>query len=379
MAEDRSTTREYRQYREALRAAAGYRCEYCGISEGALTPIEVTGTGLFLIDHYFPKSTHPHLMYQYDNLVYSCMFCNREIGPSQPVGERPEERLLIRRNPEYEKHLRLNGDGTLEALTETGEFTLKLANLNDPRKVRLRRLEEQTRGERRRIIDLLLSMYSKLENAAGSPSQQLAIRQELDAMAAALRQTYGDLPEAIDLNRPDKSEILVFDSLEAERQLTPFIMSYLRNKPDDFRRLDPGVFEQLVGEFFSSWGYEVKLLGRNSRTGADIMALRKEQPPGFELRYLIEVKRERNRIGIEEIHRVLGVLFSEKQVRGWDIAFLFSASGFKDFRKTSPDELRKLGLVLKGESDIRQYLLDYRPRIDGGLWLPSSWHKGEFN
>jgi HJR/Mrr/RecB family endonuclease len=379
MAEDRESQRGYKQYREALRAAAGYRCEYCGVSEGALTPIDVTGTGLFAIAHYFPQSTHPHLAKRFENLVYSCRFCNHAIGNSPPICDRPELRLIYRRNPDYEMHLQLNSDGILEALTDTGSFTLQLANLNDPRKVRLRRFEKEKQVERRRIIDSLLAIYSLLETEALPPDKQLSIREELSRMAVKLRETYGDLPDAIDVHRINKADILVFDSLEAERQLTPFIISYLRNKPDDFLRLDPQVFEQLVGEFFSSWGYEVKLLGRNPRTSADILALRKEEPPGFELRYMIEVKRERNRIGIEEIQRTLGVFLSEKPTRGWDVAFLFSASGFKDFRKTSPADLRKLGLVLKDGVDIRRYLLEYRPRVDGGLWLPNGWHRGEFN
>ena len=128
-----------------------------------------------------------------------------------------------------------------------------------------------------------------------------------------------------------------------------------------------------MAEYFASLGFKVKLLGRNPRTGADIIAVRTEDSIGVEIRYMIEVKRHKNLIGIEEIDRVLGALHREKERIGWHLALVVSVSGFKDFRSTNPEHLKMLGIELKDGADVASYLRSYKPRPEGGLWLPRRW------
>jgi hypothetical protein len=268
----------------------------------------------------------------------------------------------------------LREDGFLEPLTESAHYTAKVVDLNDPWKVETRRLEQEARRHRLSLVHEILEL---MEEPGESEDPLLRNRSLpiLQRAARELRDSYIRLPEAVDLDA-DRVQVKLFDCLEAEKELTPFILSHLRQTPTDIMRLDAYVFEQLVAEFFASWGYSVQLLGRDPRSGADIMALSAEEPLGIERRYLIEVKRHRNRIGIEEIRRTLGVFALEKERYGWDIAFLVSASGFRDFRMASVSDLRHHGLVLKDGLDIKKWLGAYKPRTDGGLWLPQAWEDG---
>ena len=172
----------------------------------------------------------------------------------------------------------------------------------------------------------------------------------------------------------EQDRIFTFDALEAEKTLTAHIMSHLRHTPTHMARLNPYVFEELIAEFYAAKGLTTFSLGRDPSSGADIMALSKDIF-GDEFRYLIEVKRHKDRIGIEEIHRILGVMKLEKPIHGWDVAVLWSASGFCDFRKTTPSDLRKFGLQLKDADNIEECLRDYRPSTQGGLWLPNDWRQ----
>jgi len=353
-----------RDTRERLRREFGYRCGYCCIAESSLCH----GTPRW-IEVYHPAHTHLELEDSRDYLVYVCPFCSR----ARQVTHSDHAKLLNRRMPAYRQSFRLEDNGTLTPLTSSAEYTANVMDLNDPRKVELRRQESEMRQHREELLPQLLAGIDGLE-ALDKPDAGNTLN-VLRMLVRTLQGIYAQLPEPIDLDG-EEPDIHVLDCLELEKQLTPWIVSHLQKSPNDIRRLDPHVFEQLIAEFFASWGYDVKLLGRDPMTGADIMALKSESPPGVEIRYLIEVKRHRDRIGIQEIHRILGVLSLEKPLHGWDVAFLFSASGFKDFRKASAEDLRRFGLVLKDDTDIADYLRSYTPRTDGGLWLPQDWEPG---
>lgn len=99
----------------------------------------------------------------------------------------------------------------------------------------------------------------------------------------------------------------VSDVVEKSRELTPYLISYLKNNHDDLRKLPWQIFEHLIAEFFASWGYEnVHIVGRDAKTSADIFAMKKADSSGVQIRYFIEVKRWKKPVGIEVINQVVG-------------------------------------------------------------------------
>ena len=136
---------------ESVRARANFACEYCGITE-------TDAGGELSVDHFQPQCEKGSD--ELANLVYSCFRCNLHKGNYWPT--RPTEVMLWNpRQGPADQHLLPLADGTLHAITPTGEQTLRRLKLNRPALIamRIRRLQqrEETRllGE---IRDLLLSL-----------------------------------------------------------------------------------------------------------------------------------------------------------------------------------------------------------------------------
>ncbi|MBI1904528.1 MAG: restriction endonuclease [Planctomycetia bacterium] len=167
--------------------------------------------------------------------------------------------------------------------------------------------------------------------------------------------------------------VQVTSVIEDAAQLTPYLISHLKDRPSDLRNLPWAVFEHLIAEFFSSWGYEgVRIVGRNPRTGADIVAMRKPDSAGVKVRYFIEVKRWRNRVGVQVIDRVLGAILGEKHKHGYHLGMIVSLAGYSEMKKYTPSELTLLGIELRDGSHVNEWLREYRFNRKG-LWLPNPY------
>src|SRR5262245_13504879 len=64
---------DYSNYKPCLRDEFLFRCVYCLERERWMSDSE----GSTSIDHYQPKSVYSTLTNDYDNLLYSCIRCNR--------------------------------------------------------------------------------------------------------------------------------------------------------------------------------------------------------------------------------------------------------------------------------------------------------------
>ena len=85
------------------------------------------------------------------------------------------------------------------------------------------------------------------------------------------------------------------------------MIAHLKSHKDDIERINPEVFEHLVAEFLAAGGFDdVRLVGRNRRTQADIFAATKVGAFGVPMRLFVEAKRWRNRVGMEVINQVFG-------------------------------------------------------------------------
>ncbi|CEG25310.1 HNH endonuclease [Bacillus sp. B-jedd] len=73
------TYSNYRSYKDNLAKDFNNRCGYCDAFDGWIGGIKV-----YHIDHFAPKSKFPHLTHTYENLIYSCPFCNLNKGDDWP-------------------------------------------------------------------------------------------------------------------------------------------------------------------------------------------------------------------------------------------------------------------------------------------------------
>jgi hypothetical protein len=130
--------KDYREYREELRFDFWYSCAYC-----TMTELESRGIG-FDIDHYYPRKTHPQLINEYENLMWSCQRCNRCKSDFSP----DEEDILVgnviirpdRDDPREHYELR---QCFLEGKTPTGNFNIEWLDLNRQQLRRLREIRER--------------------------------------------------------------------------------------------------------------------------------------------------------------------------------------------------------------------------------------------
>ena len=112
----------YRLYKGELRADFNYRCGYCDSTDeyfGGLSGAH--------IDHFAPKSKFPTLATQYDNLVYSCPFCNRAksnkwLGNDANIPNDGKEGFVDPCSDEFDRHLTRRASGEIVPKTRLGEY-----------------------------------------------------------------------------------------------------------------------------------------------------------------------------------------------------------------------------------------------------------------
>lgn len=138
--------------RQSVRERAYFKCEFCGISE-------TDSGGELTTDHFQPQSKDGSD--QADNLVYCCFRCNT--FKSDYWGDEPGKTPLFNpRNDSYDEHFWLSDSGRLLALTDVGEFSIKLLRLNRQPLVTKRQIvhqqieEELILGQSQKAIELLI-------------------------------------------------------------------------------------------------------------------------------------------------------------------------------------------------------------------------------
>lgn len=116
---------DYASYRDWLRDEFTFRCVYC-------LKRELWGELLaaFHLDHFVPQSQDPTKALEYDNLVYVCASCN-SLKSDLLV---PDPCQIA-----YGHCVRVNDDGTIEALNEEGERLVDKLRLDSPDRPRFRR------------------------------------------------------------------------------------------------------------------------------------------------------------------------------------------------------------------------------------------------
>lgn len=250
-------------------------------------------------------------------------------------------------------------------------------------------LEQQTKEilarfpeELRVFVELRFGIQGRPKHSHAELARVLGlpVKRVREAEAHALRgMTYGGA-ESIDLGlsalRVNRSPSpAIADAIEKIDRLTPELIAHLRERQDDLRKVRWGVFEHLVGEFLAEQGFrDVRLVGRDPSTSADLYSTLVVDSAGVTVRFFIEVKRWRERVGITVINEVLGAMITERERHGWHAGMIVAIGGFADLRNYSRMQLDLRGVQLKERSDLLRWLSHYRPNANG-LWLPNPKRK----
>lgn len=105
------------------------RCAYCDDADRFNG-----GKRNYQVDHFAPESKFPELKFIYENLMYSCPYCNRAkwdvwVGPDDQTAVVDEKGFISPCSNEYYRHLTRNDDGTISSLTPLGEYMRKQLKL----------------------------------------------------------------------------------------------------------------------------------------------------------------------------------------------------------------------------------------------------------
>jgi len=160
------------------------------------------------------------------------------------------------------------------------------------------------------------------------------------------------------------------EPLESIKRVSPELMRNLKYEHANITKVPAIVFEEIVAELLAGMGWnEVRLVGRSSETSADILAGHFLPDGVTPIRIFIEVKRWKDRIGVEVFNQVLGAMVSERERFGWHQAWIMALGGAADTQKFSREEWRTKGLEVKDKADLFTWLDGYQPN-QNGLWLP---------
>lgn len=151
--------------------------------------------------------------------------------------------------------------------------------------------------------------------------------------------------------------------VEACRILSHELLAYLRRHPDALYRIDPKVFEQLVAEILSSYGFDVDLNVGLPAGEADIIALSKDAF-GKRLGYLVECKRyaPRRHVSIGQVARLYELKRASEGQLGIPFAMFVTTSDFtRDAKQFYGD---RWDLDLKNCDALLEWLRTYSNKND---------------
>ena len=118
--------------REFVRRRAEFCCEYCRIPESVFVLT-------FQIEHIVAKS-HGGTDEE-SNLALACRRCNLHKGPNlsgMPIDGDDPVRLFNPRRDDWSDHFAMSADGRMVGSTDIGEVTIRVLQMNHPRRVALR-------------------------------------------------------------------------------------------------------------------------------------------------------------------------------------------------------------------------------------------------
>lgn len=148
-----SAKSRYQEYRNELRKDFNYACGYCDDAD------EFQDKSTFHIDHFAPKSKFPALALDYDNLVYSCRFCNVAKSNKWVMGDHltshdGERGFIDPCKGDYDEHIYRDIKGMILPKTKLGAYIIQELNLGLMRHEYLWKARK-LRAQRLKLMELL--------------------------------------------------------------------------------------------------------------------------------------------------------------------------------------------------------------------------------
>lgn len=140
-----------------------HKCAYCDDYD-----VYCGGYNSYHVEHFAPKEKFKELEFTYDNLLYSCPYCN--ISKSNKwVGNTAEENIVNNKGfvdpctDEYYKHLQRDEQGNIIYTTEIGKFMYNELSLYLKRHKILYNLEK-VRVKKKLLLEKIKQKKEKNEN-----------------------------------------------------------------------------------------------------------------------------------------------------------------------------------------------------------------------
>ena len=152
----------YQAFRACLRWEFGFSCALCLLHESDISEHGTEGRGLMWIEHWALRSQEPALINSYENCFYTCRFCNEARG-SSPLIDKQQRRLLNPCLVPWRDHFRLDMDQMyIHGDSNDAVYTYETYDLNDPRKVRMRRKRRESLSEHLDVVTESKTLHDKL-------------------------------------------------------------------------------------------------------------------------------------------------------------------------------------------------------------------------
>ena len=146
--------------RPCLRWELGFTCAFCLAHESDLVEHGAEGTGLMTIEHFSPASTAntpadvEALLNDYRNCFYACRYCNGSRNDAPEI-DRRGRKLLNPFSHAWGEHFVLSDDDRLFPVPDDldAEYTAEVYDLNEARKLEMRRSRRERMDESLALID----------------------------------------------------------------------------------------------------------------------------------------------------------------------------------------------------------------------------------
>lgn len=170
----------YSAYKQDLRQDFSRRCGYCDASDEFFG-----GFRGYQIDHFAPKSKFPEWLLRYDNLVYSCPFCNRAksnkwVGEDKSVPNDGSNGFVDPCDPEFDNHLDRDSHGRILPKTDLGRFIVHNINLS--------LIRHQLVWQTQKMDDLLGELIEIQSQLNSDTEHYRAVLEEIARVAQAYRE-----------------------------------------------------------------------------------------------------------------------------------------------------------------------------------------------
>jgi hypothetical protein len=142
------------------------------------------GWGVTQVEHLIARSHDASLIGVYVNVIYICRLCNGDRSDTEPEDDQ-SRRLLDPTRDVWSEHFRIEGDmlvpfeGDVDA-----DYTADVYDINDPRKVRLRKRRRERRSDFLAVLNPRLARLAQLNfrDTCGDPTEKGEIAQAISTV-----------------------------------------------------------------------------------------------------------------------------------------------------------------------------------------------------